>query len=162
MSIILDKCRKINIGGICRNLLMSDKIRVDWNLISGSLQKPNLYFKTQGSWLWSTLLVSPRTQVLLLLEAIVSTGAGLFAFFVVDVELEPNPPIAQPTSTPHLILHSHANPNTGVLMSTFSTGYMSGYCVGGFTSTSSRWTMTAAVYVVCYGIQINQPRRAFN
>jgi len=62
----------------------------------------------------------------LLLEATVSTGTRLFAFFAVDIGLEPNPPAAQPTSTPHLILHSHANPNTGVHMSTFNTGYMSG------------------------------------
>lgn len=75
---------------------------------------------------------------------------------VPDVEPEagPNPPTAHPTSIPHLMLHSHARTNTGVLMSTFSTGYMSGYRAGGAKIISSKWSPIAAAYVACNNSQI--------
>lgn len=72
----------------------------------------------------------PTLPALLPIESpVVDADVGL-------AEAGPGPPIAQPTSTPHLMLHSHARTNTGVLTSTFRTGYISGYRDGGLKKNS--------------------------
>ena len=60
--------------------------------------------------------------------------------------MEPNPPRAQLTSTPHLMLQSHVSTNTGVLINTLRTANKSGYLEGGIIIISNPCRPKIATY----------------